>query len=83
MRLMMIIVAEEQETYVKEVLEKEQCYLTKVGSNGDFLQYGEIIFMVGVPKEKAERILQVFQELEKDIERQIRIYSIPAQSLHI
>lgn len=82
MRLLMMIVAEEQETYVKDILHKEQCYVTEIGSNGEFLQYGETVFMVGVEKEKAEHIMQIFKNLASETERQIRIFSISAKSIH-
>ncbi len=82
MRLLMMIVAEEQETYVKDILHKEQCYITEIGSNGEFLQYGETVFMVGVEKEKAEHIMKLFKSLASETKRHIRIFSIPSESIH-
>lgn len=77
----MMIVAEDQATYVKEILQKEQCYITEIGSNGDFLQYGETVLMVGVKKEKAEDIMKVFKNLTLELEKKIKIFSIPAERI--
>lgn len=69
MKLLMVIVNEEYQKRVSMIFQEYECSATMIASTGDFLAYGDTIFMVGVEEEKAELLLHVieqeFQEKQK------------------
>lgn len=81
MRLLMIIVAEEQVSFVQTLLAEEGCFVTEIGNSGEFLQYGEVIIMVGVAENKASKLLAKFEEVKEKDEKHIRVYSMCADHI--
>lgn len=70
MKFVMVIANEEYQTQVEEMFRLLQCNATMIASTGDFLQYGEIIYLLGVDETQEAALIKlcenVFEE-DKDL----------------
>lgn len=70
MKLLMVIVNEEYQKRISTIFQEYECSATMIASTGDFLAYGDTIFMVGVEEEKAEQLMRVIEEEFNDKKEQ-------------
>lgn len=59
MKLMMVIVNEEYQRFVSELFQEKGYPATVVACTGDFLQYGDTIFILGVDEDQANIIIKL------------------------
>lgn len=80
MKFVMVIANEEYQSQVEEIFAHLQCHATMIASTGDFLQYGEIIYLLGIEEMQKEALFQlcgkVFLEDCSLIGSRVRIYSM-------
>ena len=57
MKLLMIIVNEEYQRLISSIFEQRGCNATIIASTGDFLQYGDTIFLSGVDDQGADELI--------------------------
>ena len=84
MQLILIIAKEEYASQFFSLLAKHGYYATMIGCNGEFLQYGDTIYLLGVEKNKVEDVLDLLKNAEscqKDNENieenKAKIYVLP------
>lgn len=69
MKLFMVIVNEEYQNVVSSIFQSQNCSATIIASTGDFLQYGNIIFLLGMEEEKANQLIRALKaELGSDLD---------------
>lgn len=71
MKLVMIVSGEEYTACVTSLLDQKGFCVTEIGSSGDFLEYGKTVYLLGVPDQDVERVLDVLRndnELNKTSE---------------
>lgn len=66
MRLMMIVSGEEYTTSITDFLEQNGLRATEIGSSGDFLEYGRTIYLLGIPDQDVDIILERIKENQKN-----------------
>lgn len=80
MKFVMVIANEEYQTQVEEIFHYLQCQATMIASTGDFLQYGEIIYLLGIEEKQEEKLIQLccdmFPEDQHQINSRICIYTM-------
>lgn len=86
MNLLLIIAEEEYVDEIKQLLQTENYYTTEIGSNGEFLQYGEVVLMLGIKEEESDHVLKMISEYgnrhlyREDGESKIRVFSMKAKT---
>lgn len=79
MKFVMVIANEEYQTQIEEIFHYLQCSATMIASTGDFLQYGEIIYLLGIEKTKSDTLSvmcsQLFEE-EQNMINHMRIFEM-------
>lgn len=71
MKLLMVIVNEEYQKLISSIFEQRECNATIIASTGDFLQYGDTIFLSGVDENMADDLIE---EIRKKMETVSRGY---------
>lgn len=83
MKLILLIVGEEHLENITSVLIKHDYYATEIGSNGEFLQYGDAVLLLGVEDEEADHVVQVIKDEGRKLgdkcpfQNRIKIFIIP------
>ena len=84
MNVLLIIAEEEYIDEVKGRLANEGFFATEVGSNGGFLEYGEVVLILGVDQHDTEKVMHLLEKINVmyssslDVEAKIKVFSIPA-----
>lgn len=65
MKLMLIIVANEDANKVSKLLLKEKFFVTKLASTGGFLMNGNTTLLVGTENNQVERVVNLVSECSK------------------
>lgn len=70
MKLLMVIVNEEYQKRIATIFQEYECSATVIASTGDFLSYGDTIFMVGVEEDKASFLMKMMEKEFHDTQTQ-------------
>lgn len=62
MKLMLIIINEEDREEVSDALAKENFRATMVSTTGEFLQYGNTTYLLGVDDHETNRVLEILRD---------------------
>ena len=89
MQLILIIAGEEYASDVTSLLAKHDYYATEIGCNGEFLQYGEIIYLLGVEKNKVDEVIEILKTEdgrhsfeESSFQNKVKLYVLPTFGYH-
>ena len=61
MELILIIASEEYSDNITSLLVKHGYSATEIGCNGEFLQYGDIVLLLGVEKGEADNVIAILE----------------------
>jgi len=78
MKLVFAIVHDEDETEVMRTLNEEGFSVTKLSSTGGFLRAGNTTLIVGVPKEKVEKVIDIIKTKSKSRKKLVNSSITPA-----
>lgn len=78
MKMVFAIVHDEDETAVMRSLNEEGFLVTKLSSTGGFLRAGNSTLIVGVPKEKVDRVIDIIKMKSKSRKKLINSSITPA-----
>lgn len=67
MELILIIASEEYSDNITSLLVKHGYSATEIGCNGEFLQYGDIVLLLGVEKGEADNVIAILEMKEAGI----------------
>lgn len=59
MQLIFIVAGDDYATHIATLLKEHNFPVTEVGSSGDFLQYGETVFLLGIEDGKSDEVLRI------------------------
>lgn len=82
-KLILLVVGEEHLKNITSVLMKHGYFATEIGNNGEFLQYGDAVLLLGVEDEKADQVIQVIKNEGQKLgdsclfQNRVRIFIIP------
>lgn len=62
MKLVIAIVGNDDASIVSNELTKDGFHVTKLSTTGGFLKAGNTTFLIGVAKEKVERVIEILKE---------------------
>ena len=78
MKFIMIIANEEYREQMEEIADQLHCHGIQIANTGEFLQYGEIIYLIGLPKPDADQLVEHFKKAfassQDETETHMRIY---------
>lgn len=85
MELILIIAGEEYSENITSLLVKHGYYATEIGCNGEFLQYGDMVLLLGVEQGKSNEVIQILKEeggkhpgMSAPFRNQVKIYVMSA-----
>lgn len=84
MNVLLIIAEEEYIEEVKSKLANAGYFATEVGSNGGFLEYGEVVLILGVDQCDTEKVMSLLEKIKVtyasslDKDAKIQVFSIHA-----
>lgn len=78
MKLVFAIVHDEDETEVMRSLNEDGFSVTKLSSTGGFLRAGNSTLVVGVPKEKVDRVMDIIKAKSRSRKKLINSSITPA-----
>lgn len=64
MKFLMVIVNEEYQKKISDIFHHHECSATMIASTGDFLEYGETIFLLAI---EETRLTSVLNDIEKEM----------------
>lgn len=83
MELILIIASEEYSDNITSLLVKHGYSATEIGCNGEFLQYGDIVLLLGVEKGEADNVIAILENeggrhpgMSEPFRGQVKIYVI-------
>lgn len=59
MELMFIVAGDDYARHIANLLNEHNFPVTEVGSSGDFLQYGETVFLLGIEDGKSDEVIRI------------------------
>ena len=62
MKLILAIVSNDDSSMVSSALTKNGFYATKLATTGGFLKAGNTTFIVGVPDEKVDKVIEIISQ---------------------
>ena len=62
MKLILAIVSNDDSSMVSSALTKNGVYATKLATTGGFLKAGNTTFIVGVPDEKVDKVIEIISQ---------------------
>lgn len=71
MKLMLIIIANEDANQVSKVLLNEKYFVTKLASTGGLLRNGSTTLLVGTEDERIDRVLEIVGEIAKSRKKKV------------
>lgn len=77
MKFLMLIISEEYQRLITEIFAHHKCDATIISSTGDFLEYGEIIYLLGIEEKKSKIVLD---EIEEVVKNESRVRNIASSS---
>lgn len=79
MKFVMVIANEEYQTQIEDIFRHLQCSATKIASTGDFLQYGEVIYLLGIDSSLIDKLRSMCAKLfdeEQNVVNHMCIYEM-------
>lgn len=84
MKLILIIAGEEYLQNITSILIKHGYHATEIASNGEFLQYGDAVLLLGVEDAEADQVIKIMESeggynpgSERPFQNQVNIFVIP------
>lgn len=89
MQLVLIIAGEEYAQDLRSVLIDHGYRATEIGSNGEFLQYGETVLLLGLEKDSIDEMVEVLKRdctchghKDAPFREQVKLYVVNTDGYH-
>ena len=89
MQLMLIIAGEEYAEDISSVLIQHGYRATEIGSNGEFLQYGETVLLLGLEDGQTDTVVDLLKrecncpgDLNTPFREQVKLYVMSIHGYH-